>query len=174
MNNQIELKLAQKTNFYKFQQEMSNLLTKYEIAVDNLMNVFNFINNLESIICNQKIISCVDKHIATERQIISYLDKKKLPLSIDYIKKNISGVARINITCPSVEDEYRLIDYINEEYKIEIKKIIDYNKKPKNNGYKGIHLVLSVPLYGDGSERMNVKIKMRTPVMDFIDSYYII
>ena len=44
----------------------------------------------------------------------------------------------------------------------------DYIKKPKDNGYRSLHLIVMVPVYlSDRTLKLNVEVQIRTMAMDF-------
>jgi len=51
---------------------------------------------------------------------------------------------------------------------IELVRVKDYIKNPKNSGYRSLHLIIKVPIFLANEKRMmHVEIQLRTIAMDF-------
>ena len=70
--------------------------------------------------------------------------------------------------CHYIKDIYRMSDLLLRQDDIHLLKIKDYIKKPKENGYRSLHLVVEVPVYLANEKVMvPVEIQIRTIAMDF-------
>ena len=72
------------------------------------------------------------------------------------------------MVCGYIEDIYKIARVFLNQNGIRLLKEKDYIKNPKPNGYRSLHLVISVPVYLlDGEEEVPVEIQLRTVAMDF-------
>src|SRR5699024_9070502 len=63
---------------------------------------------------------------------------------------------------------YRISDMIEKQKDVTVIKKKDYIEHPKPNGYKSLHLIVSVPVFmSDRTEDVYVEIQIRTVAMDF-------
>jgi len=63
---------------------------------------------------------------------------------------------------------YTLADMLISQSDVKLLTKKDYIENPKPNGYRSLHLVISVPVYLlDGCEEVPVEIQIRTVAMDF-------
>ncbi|MGB3859589.1 MAG: GTP pyrophosphokinase family protein, partial [Ornithinimicrobium sp.] len=84
------------------------------------------------------------------------------------IRDNIFDIAGIRITCSFISDIYTLADMLTDQKDVEVLQVKDYVAHPKANGYKSLHLILSVPVFlSDRVEEVPVELQIRTVAMDF-------
>ncbi len=77
-------------------------------------------------------------------------------------------VAGVRIICSFPDDIYRLAELFTGQDDITVLRVKDYIRNPKPNGYRSLHLILSVPIFlSGGKKQMNVEIQFRTIAMDF-------
>lgn len=89
-------------------------------------------------------------------------------VSIESARNNIMDIAGIRVVCNFIDDVYAIADMLMEQNDIKLITKKDYIQNPKDNGYRSLHLVLSVPVFLlDGCESVPVEIQIRTVAMDF-------
>jgi putative GTP pyrophosphokinase len=71
------------------------------------------------------------------------------------------------VICSFTEDVYALADALLSQDDITLIETKDYIKNPKPNGYRSLHLIVSVPIFLAKEKRpMKVEIQLRTIAMD--------
>ncbi len=61
-----------------------------------------------------------------------------------------------------------IADLLTAQDDIEIIRVSDYIKDPKQNGYRSLHLIVSIPVFlSNENEHVKVEIQIRTIAMDF-------
>ena len=75
------------------------------------------------------------------------------------IEDDINDLAGIRIICFDIAQIYKIAYIIGKQENFEIKKVKDYVRKPKENGYQSYHIQMKV----DG---VKVEIQLRTILMD--------
>ena len=89
-------------------------------------------------------------------------------VSIESARENIMDIAGIRVVCNFIDDVYAIADMLIEQNDIVLVGKKDYIKNPKENGYRSLHLVLSVPVFLlNGCENVPVEVQIRTVAMDF-------
>lgn len=84
------------------------------------------------------------------------------------IRKEITDIAGVRVTCSFVGDVYRLFDLLTEQDDITVRIVKDYIKEPKANGYKSLHAIIEVPVFlSTGPLAVPVEVQFRTIAMDF-------
>ena len=84
------------------------------------------------------------------------------------MKEKLSDIAGIRIICSFMSDIYQIADMIAKQADVTVLYVKDYIKKPKPNGYKSYHMVVTIPVYlTDGPVETKVEIQIRTVAMDF-------
>ena len=77
-------------------------------------------------------------------------------------------IAGIRVVCNFIDDVYAIADMLIEQNDIALIGKKDYIENPKENGYRSLHLVLSVPVFLlNGCENVPVEVQIRTVAMDF-------
>ena len=100
--------------------------------------------------------------------IIRKLQKKGLDITIENIENNLTDIAGVRVICSFPEDIYTLSDLLSKQDDIKVVTVKDYIRNPKKNGYRSLHLIVSVPIYlSDETKQMNVEVQFRTIAMDF-------
>lgn len=83
-------------------------------------------------------------------------------------KNNIFDVAGIRVVTSYIDDAYSVADLLKQQSDITVIKEKDYIKNPKNNGYRSLHVIFSVPVFQtDGVYDIPVEVQFRTIGMDF-------
>ena len=87
---------------------------------------------------------------------------------MESIKEHLADVAGVRVICSFPDDIYRLAELFIRQDDIILLRKKDYIKKPKENGYRSLHLILSVPIFlSEGKKNMKVEMQFRTIAMDF-------
>ena len=95
------------------------------------------------------------------------LRDKNIPLTMTAIENNINDIAGVRIICSFLDDIYTLADCLINQDDITLIKIKDYVKNPKDNGYRSLHLIVSVPIFLQNEKRdVKVEVQLRTISMD--------
>ena len=88
--------------------------------------------------------------------------------SPESIERNLHDVAGIRVVCSYIDDIYILADALLRQDDITLIKRKDYIENPKPNGYRSLHLIVSVPVFfSDQKKSMEVEVQIRTIAMDF-------
>jgi len=109
----------------------------------------------------------MESRIKSTESILEKLERKGLEPSIQNIVDHITDVVGLRIICPYVDDIYHLTDLLGKQESLTIIRKKDYINSPKVNGYRSMHLVVSVPVaLSDHVEQIPVEIQLRTIAMD--------
>ncbi len=119
----------------------------------------------------QSMIQSIKHRIKSEISIIKKLMKKGLPLTIESISKHIHDIAGMRIICSFVDDVYSIKQYLESQEEINVLKVKDYIKHPKQNGYRSLHMIIEVPVcFSDYVQMIKIEVQIRTIAMDFWSS----
>ena len=73
----------------------------------------------------------------------------------------------MRVICSFLDDIYLLARCLTEQDDITLLRTKDYIKNPKPNGYRGLHLIVEVPIFLQNEKRpMKVEVQFRTIAMD--------
>ncbi len=98
--------------------------------------------------------------------LVEKMKRKGLEVKIDNVYK-IQDIAGIRVICNYVDDIYYLRGLLVGSNGFQLIRESDYIKSPKPNGYRSLHLIVSVPfVISEGRMELPVEIQLRTIAMD--------
>lgn len=149
-------------------EKFSKLMAYYRCAMMEIETKFNVLNEEFSLQYDRNPISGMKSRLKSPVSIKKKLESRNLPITVDSIESNLNDVAGIRVICSFPEDVYMLADALTKQDDIVLVQKKDYIKNPKPNGYRSLHLIVSVPIFLAHEKRaMKVEIQLRTIAMDF-------
>ncbi|MBQ9951473.1 MAG: GTP pyrophosphokinase family protein [Clostridia bacterium] len=149
-------------------REFSRLMAYYRCALMEIETKFNVLNEEFSLQHDRNPISSIKGRLKSLPSIQEKLRRKNLPLSIESIEENLNDVAGVRVVCSFAEDVTTLAEALLKQDDIKLIERKDYIAQPKENGYRSLHLIVSVPIFLENEKRiMKVEIQLRTIAMDF-------
>ncbi len=104
---------------------------------------------VNQIICRSKSVDSIHKK----------LKKKKSSFDREGVFR-CNDLLGVRMVCLFVDDVYEVAKQLKESKEIKVLKEKDYIKKPKNNGYMSLHLLIE-------AKGRKVEVQLRTLAMDF-------
>ena len=87
--------------------------------------------------------------------------------NLDMIRREILDIAGIRVVCNYEEDLLTMSSLLLSQEDIEMIRVKDYCDKPKDSGYRSMHVVVAVPVYLVNKRKMvPVEIQFRSVMMD--------
>jgi len=152
----------------KKSEDYVTLMTYYKCAMMEIETKFNVLNEEYSLAYDRNPINSIKSRLKSFLSIKEKLTRRELPFSLKSLEENINDVAGIRVICSFPEDVYTLAEALLKQDDITLIEKKDYIAKPKPNGYRSLHLIVSVPVFLAHEKRlMKVEIKIRTIAMDF-------
>lgn len=149
-------------------QELMRFLMQYKFAINEMMTKVNILKQEFTYIHEYNPIEHVSHRVKSPKSILNKVQKKGIKSTPNHIKEHIHDIAGIRITCSFESDIYIIRDMLQQQDDITLLSEKDYIKSPKPNGYRSLHLVLSVPIFmSDRTEDVCVEVQIRTIAMDF-------
>lgn len=144
------------------------LMSYYRCAMMEIETKFKVLNEEFSLEHDRNPISSIKTRIKSFDSITEKLERKNLPFEVDSVENYINDVAGIRVICTFPEDVYLLADALLKQDDIMLIKQKDYIAEPKENGYRSLHLIVSIPVFFAKQKRdMQVEVQIRTMAMDF-------
>lgn len=110
----------------------------------------------------------IQSRIKTPKSIMDKLIRRGCELNPESAKKNLTDIAGIRVICSYIDDIYVIADLLTSQDDVGLIRISDYIKNPKPNGYRSLHLIVTIPVFLSAStEIVKVEIQIRTIAMDF-------
>lgn len=153
---------------YEITKSYVDLMSYYKCAMMEIETKFNVLNVEYSLEYDRNPISSIKTRLKSPESIKDKLTRKALPYSLEAIEENINDVAGIRVVCNSPADVYTLANALLSQDDITLIEKKDYIENPKPNGYRSLHIIVSIPIFLLHEKRnMKVEIQLRTIAMDF-------
>ena len=148
-------------------QRYQRLMAYYRCAMMEIETKLNVLNEEFSLRHDRNPISAVKSRLKHPESIKEKLLRRGVPLTFESLEANLSDVAGVRVICAFTADVYMLADALLAQDDITLLERKDYIKNPKKNGYRSLHLVVSVPIFLEHEKRpMKVELQLRTIAMD--------
>lgn len=149
-------------------RQIRGMFADYECAAMEIETKFKVLNLQFSSDSNRNPIETIKTRIKTMPSILRKLQRRNLPITIEAIEENLHDIAGVRVICSFIDDIYKLADYISEQDDVEVIERKDYISKPKEGGYRSLHLIVRTPIFTQkGKKFVNVEVQIRTIAMDF-------
>ena len=149
-------------------EPFNHLMMQYRCAIMEVETKLKVLNEEFSQEYNRNPFEAIKSRLKSPESIYEKLRKKGYALSLENITEHLADVAGIRVICSFPDDIYRLAEMIAKQDDITLVKAKDYIKHPKPNGYRSLHLILSVPIFLSQEKKyMKVELQFRTIAMDF-------
>lgn len=146
----------------------NKLMAYYRCAIMEVETKFNVLNEEFSLRYDRNPINGIKSRLKRLDSIKEKLERKELPFTLDTVEEHIHDVAGVRVVCSFVDDVYLLADALLKQDDITLLEKKDYIANPKPNGYRSLHLIVTVPIFLEHEKRiMQVEIQLRTIAMDF-------
>ena len=147
---------------------LDSLMAYYRCAIMEVETKFKVLNEQFSLEYDRNPIESIKTRVKSMDSIIKKVRKKELPLTLEAIEENINDIAGVRVVCSFPEDIYLLADCLLRQDDIRLVEKKDYIQKPKESGYRSLHLIVAVPIFLQNEKReMKVEVQLRTIAMDF-------
>jgi len=112
-------------------------------------------------------IHIITARVKSPRSIIRKLSRRGFELSVKSARENLTDIAGVRVICSYIDDVYLIADLLTSQDDIKVIRRSDYIKDPKPNGYRSLHLIVTVPVFlSESTELVKVEIQIRTIAMD--------
>src|SRR5690554_4087874 len=146
----------------KKSREFAKLMSYYRCAMMEIETKLLVLNEEYSWEKDHNPISSIRKRLKSLSSIREKLDRRAFPVSIASIEENLNDVAGVRVICSFPEDVYSIRDALLTQDDLTLLEEKDYVRNPKPNGYRSLHLIVSIPIYlAHEKKRMKVEIQLR-------------
>ncbi len=146
----------------------NRLMMEYRSVIMEVETKLKVLNAVFSEEYKRNPFESIKSRLKTPDSIYKKLEKKGYSFTIENIQKYVADVAGVRVICSFPDDIYRLAELLTKQDDIILLKKKDYIETPKSNGYRSLHLILSVPIFlADEKKYVKVEVQFRTIAMDF-------
>ena len=147
--------------------ELQRLMAYYQCAIMEIETKFKVLDTQFSLQHDRNPINTIKSRLKSFPSIIEKLERYNYPFTVTSIEENLNDIAGIRVVCSFLDDVYLLSDALLKQDDITLIQKKDYIASPKENGYRSLHLIVSVPIFLENEKRMmKVEIQLRTIDMD--------
>ena len=140
----------------------------YTCAIKEVKTKFEVLSTELNCQYKRNPISYITTRLKSRDSIFNKLARRNLPLTVESIEQNLNDMAGIRVVCSYIDDIYKLAESFLAQDDITLLERKDYIENPKPNGYRSLHLIVSVPVFFSKEKRdMKVEVQIRTIAMDF-------
>ncbi len=87
--------------------------------------------------------------------------------NLDVIRREILDIAGVRVVCNYEDDLHTVMSLLLDQEDIDMIRIKDYCRNPKESGYRSLHVVVALPVYLVNRKKMvPVEIQFRSIAMD--------
>ncbi len=148
-------------------EEYTRLMSYYRCAMMEIETKFNVLNEEFSLRNDRNPINSIKSRLKNPVSLKEKLEKKGLSADIKSIEENISDIAGVRVICSFLDDVYMLADALLKQDDVTLIERKDYISNPKPNGYRSLHIIVSVPIFfAKEKKNMKIEIQLRTIAMD--------
>lgn len=167
-NGNLDAMMDQAMHMMEMMVDYKELRMMYTCAIKEIRTKFEVLNTEFNIRYQRNPIDHVSTRLKSNQSILSKMARKRIPFSLPNLEQYIQDIAGIRIICSYQDDIYELADALLKQDDILLLSRKDYIQNPKPNGYRSLHLIISLPVYfADQKKRIPVEVQIRTIAMDF-------
>lgn len=145
-----------------------DLMQVYEGAMYEISTKLEILDNEFQVRFSHDPIHHMERRLKSVKSILGKLERRELPITIQSIKDNLFDVAGIRVICNYRDDVYSVANYLSTQSDIQVLRVKDYIKNPKQNGYRSLHVIYAVPVFlSSGAHYTPVEVQFRTIAMDY-------
>ena len=148
--------------------EYQELMLFYDSAIKIVQTKMDIINAAYQAKYQRNPIHNISSRRKKTISIVRKLYQKSMDITTRNIERELHDVAGIRVICPYLDDVYEVAQAITRQEDICLIQQKDYITNPKRNGYRSLHLIVSVPVsFAEQTKQVEVEIQIRTIAMDF-------
>ena len=160
--------LKSTNDFYKMALQFQQIMMVYESAIKQIETKLDILNKESKVNRKRNPIETVKSRIKTPDSIAKKLEKKGFPVTFESMMTNLNDIAGVRVICPYISDIYAIRDILLKQPDLKLVRECDYIAKPKESGYRSLHVVVEIPVYlSKTAHNVKVEIQLRTIAMDF-------
>lgn len=151
--------------------EFKELLMRYTCAMKEIRTKIEVLNTEYNVHHSRNPINSVVTRLKQTASIFEKLQRYGIAISVENVEKHLNDVAGVRVVCSYLDDVYAVADALIKQDDVTLIAKKDYIKAPKPNGYRSLHLIISVPVFfSDVKRDMKVEVQLRTVAMEYWSS----
>ena len=149
-------------------EDFTKLMAYYRCAMMEIETKLNVLNQEFSLRLDRNPISSIKSRLKSPASIREKLTRRGIDVTVENIEACLNDVAGVRVICAFPEDVRTIAKALLKQDDVELIEKKDYILNPKENGYRSLHLIVTVPIYlAHEKRKMRVELQLRTMAMDF-------
>ncbi|KAB1645562.1 GTP pyrophosphokinase family protein [Pseudoclavibacter sp. CFCC 14310] len=149
-------------------KQFTGFLLQYKFAIDEVLTKVNILRDEFAHLHSENPIEHVKSRLKSPESLLDKIERKGIAPDFDSIRAEITDIAGVRITCSFVSDIEQIYRALLRQDDLTVIQVKDYVHQPKPNGYRSLHMIVSVPVFlSSGTVPVTVEIQIRTIAMDF-------
>ena len=149
-------------------RKLMTVFNEYRSAIMEVETKLRILDMELSMDMDKNPIEAIHSRLKRPQSILEKLQRRGYPITLASIRENLLDIAGIRVICDFTDEIYKLESLLARQTDITVLKRKDYIKNPKPNGYRSLHLTVSVPIFLiEGVKNVPVEVQFRTMAMDF-------
>ena len=129
------------------QSQYDQIMFFYESGINQITAKLQILNNEFMFSNDRNPIENIKSRVKSLESITNKMVSKGIPLTMNYMVKNLHDIAGVRVICPFISDVYNVANMLVNQGDVVVMKIKDYIKNPKPNGYRSLHMIVMVDVY---------------------------
>lgn len=148
--------------------DYKELMMGYACAIKEINTKFEVLDTEFEVRYKRNPISSIETRLKSQTSILEKMARMGIPPTRENIENNLNDIAGIRVICSYIDDIYLLAEALTKQDDIRLIRKKDYIKNPKPNGYRSLHLIVSVPIFfAECTKEVKAEVQIRTIAMDF-------
>lgn len=149
-------------------EQFRRLMLDYNSAVKVVRTKIEYLDQEYKILHGHTLVDSLQSRIKSPESILEKVQRKHFRFDLKTLPDEMHDIAGIRVIVRFEDDILAMESRLEKQPDIQILRRKDYITHPKPNGYRSLHLILSVPVYLDaGVEPVKVEVQIRTIAMNF-------
>ncbi len=150
------------------QHDFTRFMLRHRFAMEEVVTKLTILRDEFAVMHDRNPIEHVASRLKTPESLVEKMQRKGTEPSFDAIRRTITDIAGVRVTCSFVSDVHRVWDLLASHHDLTVLDVRDYIAQPKPNGYRSLHALVEVPVFlSDGPTPVTVEVQLRTIAMDF-------
>ncbi|MFV0519848.1 MAG: GTP pyrophosphokinase family protein [Lachnospirales bacterium] len=147
---------------------MVDLNQIYSAAIKEISTKLEILDNEFSVRYDHNPIHHIESRLKKPYSILEKLERKGFEKNIEAATDHLNDIAGIRVICNYIKDIYDVADFLLRQDDVTLINRKDYIEEPKANGYRSLHIVVTVPVFlSTETKLVPVEVQLRTIAMDF-------
>jgi putative GTP pyrophosphokinase len=155
-------------DFRALREQFTDFMLGYKFAIDEVTTKIDILREDFNNMHEYNPIEHINSRLKSPESVLEKVRRKNYAMNLASIRANVLDIAGVRVTCSFISDIAKIREMLVGQEDITLLDERDYITHRKPNGYRSLHLIVSIPVFrSDRTDRIPVEIQIRTIAMDF-------